>query len=187
MENQNLNTHHLLLGEIEDFLTGNNIPDTHDERYRQKLAKHLVNHCGFKKQEILKNHPLTLLVDDKKARLTVDLLAEVKGRTCMLINFAPGSIVTRLRCTLALSRIIRPYQIPVVVITNGEDAEVLDGFTGLTLGKGLGAIPPRNGMEELTGHRYKEMTEKQIMLESRIAYAFIVDGSCPCDDDICIL
>ena len=35
--------HHLILGETVDYITGNIVADTHDERYRQKIA-HLLIH-----------------------------------------------------------------------------------------------------------------------------------------------
>ena len=34
--------HHLILGELIDFITGETLQDTHDERYLQKLARLLV-------------------------------------------------------------------------------------------------------------------------------------------------
>ena len=42
--------HHLILGELVDFITGETIRDTHDERFRQNLARMLVNQKGFMKK-----------------------------------------------------------------------------------------------------------------------------------------
>ena len=42
--------HHLILGELVDFISGKIIKDTHDERYRQKLAHLLVNRKGYLKK-----------------------------------------------------------------------------------------------------------------------------------------
>ena len=61
----------------------------------------------------------------------------------MVIRFGPGSLVSRERPTLAISRLIEPYQVPLAVVTNGQDAEVLDGETGRVVGRGLAAIPAR--------------------------------------------
>jgi hypothetical protein len=44
--------HHLILGEVEDFITGQRLKDTHDERYRQKIARLLVAHKGYRKADI---------------------------------------------------------------------------------------------------------------------------------------
>ena len=37
-----MNGHHLILGELDDFVTGQRLADTHDERYRQRLSRLLV-------------------------------------------------------------------------------------------------------------------------------------------------
>ena len=47
-----MDNHHLILGELVDFITGETLTDTHDERYRQKLAKILVTYKGYHKNEI---------------------------------------------------------------------------------------------------------------------------------------
>ena len=55
----------------------------------------------------------------------------------MIVKYAPGSLVTRHRPALAASRLIAPYQVPVVVVTNGKDTNILDGSTGKVTGYGF--------------------------------------------------
>ena len=43
-------SHHLIYGHCNDFITGETVVDTDDERYRQKLARFLVE----KKRAMLK-------------------------------------------------------------------------------------------------------------------------------------
>ena len=45
-----MNGHHLILGELDDLITGETIKDTLDERYRQKIAGLLVNQKGYLKR-----------------------------------------------------------------------------------------------------------------------------------------
>ena len=40
-------------------------------------------------------------------------------RGIRLLTFGPGSIVSRERPALAVARLVAPYQVPVVVVTNG--------------------------------------------------------------------
>jgi hypothetical protein len=129
MEKQK-NPHHLVLGTCTDFLTGDSIIDSHDERYRQKIFKLLVWTFGFKKNEIESNRTIEVSTGKRKASLKVDCLVKIRGKISILVKYAPGSLVTRRISTLALSRIVAPYQIPFVVVTNGEDAEIIDGFSG---------------------------------------------------------
>ena len=186
--NTESNPHHLLLGRLNDFLTGADIPDTHDERYRQKIARLLVLEKQFDKADIEAHTGLEISVGGKKAKIKMDYLVRLQGNIVMLIKYAPGSLVTRRLSTLALSRIIRPYQIPLVVITNGEDAEIMDGDSGKVTASGLENIPAREDVLLRYGSfSFKPIGEKIFDQASKIAFACEVDGACPCDSDICIL
>jgi len=187
MENES-NSHHLVLGKLTDFLTGIILPDTLDERYRQKIAKSLVIDCRFEKKKIKNNMSLEVIAGIKKAVIKIDFLVNVNEKTIVLIKFAPGSIVTRRLSTLALSRIIKPYQIPIVVITNGEDAEILEGDTGKVISTGLKNFPDKKSVEKnISSFSFKPINEAMFDKASRIAYACEIDGACSCDSDICVI
>jgi len=180
--------HHLILGKLVDFISGEILVDTHDERYRQKLARLLVNQKGFLKKEIRPRRDLLVSAGGKSAIVKIDLEINVSGKIGMIIKYGPGSLVTRQRPTLAASRLAAPYQVPVVVVTNGEDAEILEGTTGKVTGQGLEAIPAKSELTaKIANTDFDRISTKQAEIESRIVYAYEVDGSCPCDDTICRL
>ena len=183
-----MNGHHLILGELEDFITGETIQDTLDERYRQKIARFLVNQKGYFKKDIESRRKILVRADDHRAIVTLDFAVRLFNRIVMIIRFGPGSIVTRRRPVLATSRLLTSYQIPIAVVTNGEDAEILDGFSGKIISQGLETIPSRSQLLK-TSDRYdfKNISNQQVEIESRIVYCYEVDGSCPCDEDICRL
>lgn len=182
------NLHHLVLGQIEDFLTGSVILDTHDERYHQKIAKTLVLKGGFNKKEIKSKYKLEIAANKKKALIKIDFLVNVQGKTAMLIRYAPGSLVTRRLSTLALSRITKPFQIPLVVVTNGEDAEIINGDTGKLIAKGFENIPCRDFIiKKMKFFSFKKIDTAKYDQASKIAFACEIDGACPCDSDICII
>jgi hypothetical protein len=182
------NPHHLVLGEMTDFITGEKRIDTLDERYRQKIAKYLVHNLGYSKNQILQNQAITIRADQRTATIRMDFLITEHDRTCMMIKYAPGSLVTRRLSNLALSRMIHPYQIPFVVTTNGEDAEIINGLTGKVLGQGLSAIPSKEGIMGMDlGEYFPGISDILFEKASRIAYAYEVDGACPCDTDVCML
>jgi hypothetical protein len=176
------------MGNLDDFITGETLKDTHDERYRQRMARLLVNRKGYVKSDIVPRKNLIVQAGDNRAAIKIDFLVYLSGRTCMIINFGPGSIVTRRRSLLAVSRILEPYQIPVVVVTNGEDAEILDGSSGDVISWGLDTLPSKSQLKEIAaGNNFKPIAADRAEMESRIAYCYEGDGSCPCDEDICIL
>jgi len=177
------NPHHLVLGELSDFITGEKRIDTHDERYRQKLSKHLVQSLGYAKEDIQQNIVSTVTAGDQSASIRIDFLIDQADKTCMLIKYAPGSLVTRRLSNLALSRVILPYQIPVIVTTNGEDAEIINGLGKLT-GQGIDLIPSKKELEKLDASvSFPAISASLHEKASRIAYACEVDGSCYVNDD----
>jgi len=186
---QTMDGHHLILGKLTDFITGEILKDTHDERYRQKLAHLLVERKGYAKADIIPGCELLAAAgDNKRARIRIDFKISLSGRTCMIIKYGPGSLVTRQRPALAASRLLEPYQIPFVVVSNGEDAEILAGATGKIISQGLDAIPARADLKRLSASEpFNRISTQRAEMESRILYAFEVDGCCPCDDTVCRL
>ncbi len=180
--------HHLILGELVDFITGKTVQDTHDERLCQEIAHLLVEKKGFTKDEIKCKTELAVSAGNKKAMVRIDFVIGLSGRTGMIVKYGPGSLVTRERPALAAARLLTGKRIPVVVVTNGEDAHVLDGSTGRKLSTGLESIPSRSELARITeGTQFDPVSEKRAEKESRILYAFEVDGACPCDETICRL
>lgn len=180
------NPHHLVMGELTDFLSGRTIADTLDERYHQKLARYLVNTLGYPKDGIVQKKEVVIRTGDQAARIVVDFLVGNGSRVDMMVKYAPGSLVTRRLSNLALSRIIEPAYIPVVVTTNGEDAEVICGLTGKVLGEGIRAVPgPADALMTRIPDPPVAVPEDLFEKASRIAFACEVDGACPCDTGIC--
>jgi hypothetical protein len=171
--------HHLILGELVDFITGETIQDTHDERYRQKLAKILVQTKDYSKNDIKSRFELPVSADTKKAVVKIDFLITLSDKICMIIQYSPGSLVTRYRPVLAASRLVAPYQVPIAVATNGEDADVLDGYTNNVISSGLGSIPDKGQLTtRVADIPFEQISPKQAEMESRIIYAFEIDGCC---------
>ena len=180
--------HHLILGELDDFITGEPIKDTHDERYRQQVARLLVNTKGYSKSDIEPRKNLLVMAGNKRAVIHIDFLIKLSGKVCMVLKYGPGSIVTRRRPTLAISRVLASYQIPIAVVTNGQDAEILEGRSGDVISRGLGTIPSKSRLIQITSeNQFMPIAADRAEMESRIVYCFEVDGRCPCDEDICEL
>ena len=184
-----MNGHHLILGKLTDFITGKILKDTHDERYRQKLAHLLVESKGYRKADIIPRWEVLVTAgDDKRALIKIDFKVSLSGRACMIIKYGPGSLVTRQRPSLAASRRLESYQIHFVVVTNGETADILAGASGKVISSGLEAIPSRTKLRHMTASApFDSISTERAEMESRILYAFEVDGCCPCDDSVCRL
>ena len=183
-----MGNHHLVLGELIDFLTGVIRVDTHDERYRQKIARFLVDQKGFAKEQIESLRPLTVIAGDNRGQVKIDFCIRLAGKIGMIVKYGPGSLVTRYRPTLALTRLVAPYQIPIAVVTNGKDAHVLDGKKGDLISQGLVSIPSARHLHAIIkAAALNKISSKRAEMEARIVYCYEIDDSCPCDDTVCKL
>ncbi len=172
-------SHHYTFGTLTDFLTGEKIQDTHDERFRQGIAERLVKEMGYDRQDIKPRVDIFAKADIKTSVVTLDFLIYLEDKACILIKYGPGSITTRHRPGVAASRLVEPYQIPVVVITNGVDADILDGESGKITGRGLGDIPNKKSLLRLKADaRFSEIPAMKAEMESRILYTFEIEDSC---------
>lgn len=143
-------SHHFIYGTCTDFVTGQTIVDTDDERIRQELARLLVEVKGYVKSDLEPRLKIETLFAGQFVVSTIDFVVRCEGRRLMVIRYGPGSLVTRERPALAAARVLDPgYQIPLVVVTNGRDAEVLDVASGKVIAQGMDAIPDRARAAEL--------------------------------------
>lgn len=184
-----MGSHHLVLGQTTDYLTGDEIEDNHDERYRQKIARFLVEEKKIPKSWIKGRNRIDLKsASGDRGYVRLDFCINIEGRTVMIIKYGPGSMVTRQTPAMAISRLLTKYQIPYVVITNGEDALTMDGETGKTIFSGMDSIPDRICLEKkLASYYFPEITEKAKKMAEILTYAYEIDGACPCDENVCRL
>ena len=142
--------HHLIYGTLFDYLTGEKLTDTDDERLRQALSKMMVEEKFFQKDELQPRLFIETFFARCFVRSVIELTFSLCGRQFMILRYGPGSLVSRERAAVAAARVLNPvYRIPLAVVTNGEDAELLDTSTGKILGTGLHSIPDRTVAENI--------------------------------------
>lgn len=181
-----MGTQHLILGKTTDYLTGQTVTDTHDERARQEIAKFLVTEKGYEKSEIHSRLQLSLALDGQKGAVPVDFLLKPAGKPLMIILFRPGSLVSRRRIALAAARLTEKRIIPYAAVTNAEDAEILETSTGKVISSGLQGIFSRSeAMQRLDGMDFPALTDNRREKEKRILFAMEVLSQKECDDYTC--
>ncbi len=182
-----MGTHHLILGETTDFISGKTIKDTHDERARQKIAKYLVEDKGYKKTDIHPRMLLQLEVDGKTGQVPVDFVVKPDGRALMLIMVRPGSLVSRRRSAIAAARLLEEETIPFAAVTNAEEAEIMETSSGKVVATGLdGFFSRAEAPGILAGIKSSPGPEEQRReKEKRIIFAMEVLAQKECDDYKC--
>ncbi len=174
-------SHHLIYGTLFDFLTGEELTDTDDERLRQQLARFMVEKKGYAKEELTPRLYIDTLFTRHFVRSTIDLTVILSGKQFMIIRYGPGSLVSRERAAIAAARVLNPnYHIPLAVVTNARDAELIDTVSGEIIETGLDSIPDRSAAEQLmpTLTFPPRPEEKRLERELRILNAFDIERCC---------
>lgn len=174
-------SHHLIYGTLTDYLTGEELTDTDDERLRQAIYMMMVEQKGYAKTDLIPRTFIDTVFNHHNVRSLIELTVAVDHIAFMIIRYGPGSLVSRERAALAAARVIHAeYCIPLAVVTNGYDAELLDTYTGKILGNGLNSIPDRTEslalLPRLTFHQ--KPVGSKLEREKRILNAFDLERCC---------
>ena len=178
-------THHMIYGNLVDYVTGEPLVDTDDERYRQKLARLLVEERGFAKNELEMRRRIETLFNHQFVASKIDIVVSIGDQRVMVLRYGPGSLVTRERAAIAAARVLEEdHMIPLAVVTNGEDGELLNARTGKVLATGLEAIPTREAvLKMMPDLDFTPVVPQRREPELRILNAFDVEVCCaggPC-------
>ena len=181
-----MGTRHLIMGVLEDYLTGQTLPDTHDERIIQKISQFLIEDKGYLKNDVLTRKKMSLTLDGKTGTVTVNFIIQIDQISFAVIMYGPGSIVTRQRPTIAVARLFEDYMIPFSMITNGEEADLMDTKTGKVIGKGLDSIPShKQALTLLKDIQLETLTRERREKEQRILYTMDILTEAECKDFTC--
>jgi hypothetical protein len=133
----------------------------------------LVEKKGYLPEDIEKKVVFEVKLGQETAYSSVDFLISIAGKKAMVIKCAAGSLSSRERQALAAARVIGSVPVPVAVVTDPVNAEVLDVATGKVVGEGFGAIPVRDQIiQQLSGYSFTPLSPERLEKEKRILLAF---------------
>lgn len=160
------------------MITGLPITDGDDEYVRQEVEKLLLER-GFPPGQVEVDAERTLHILAEPITVRADLLVQVAGRQGLLLRCARGSLVTREREAIAAARLMADPWVPLAMLSNGEDAELLEVATSKVLEQGLKAIPT---FRDLTGlvesYPPHHPDDRELQRAARV-YAAFVSIQCP--------
>ncbi len=177
---QEQKNHIYIYGELTDYLTGKTLADTDDERIRQSLARLLVEERNFCRNDLLSDQKIITSFAGQIVTSLIDIVVRLQKLPLMLLRCAPGSLVSRERAAIAAARLYHPhYQLPLAVVYNGRDAELLDCYTGKVIAAGISSIPDKEQLQQwLTATRLPPQQDDVREREKRILNAFDKEQCC---------
>jgi len=178
--------HHIVYGMLRDYLTNEELPDTDDERIRQQLARHLVKDLGYSKKEIEPRLIIPSCFNGNKVQSLVEFTIRIEGKRLFLLRYGPGSLVTREKAAVAAARILDPdYRIPLAIVTNGRDAELIETKQGKVVQQGMHCIPHRWEAARLRHDLVFEPYNNQEKREQALRILNMFDTDVCCSGSIC--
>jgi hypothetical protein len=140
---------------------------------RKMVSYLLVEKKGYLPEDIEKRVVFQVKLGQETAYSTVDFLISIAGKKAMVIKCSAGSLSSRERQALAAARLIGSPPVPVAVVADPVNAEVLDVATGEVVGEGFGAIPVKDRIiEMLSEYSSKPLSPERLEKEKRILLAF---------------
>jgi len=153
-----------------DFVTGKEVPNIGAEEIRQQVERFLVETRGYSKEDIEVDADLRFTIGDEEIHSNVDLAVRLEGKRFMILKCVPGSLGSRQRETLAAARLLDAHQIPLSVVTDGRDAELLNTVTGDVLEQGMEAIPSKDEAIQRMGHMEFQPFPKERLEREKIIF-----------------
>jgi len=146
----------------------------------------LLEKKGYLPGDVRKNVSFEVKLGQEMTYSSVDFLVSIDNRKAMVIKCASGSLTSRERQAVAAARVIDSPPVPLAVVADPVNAEVLDVATGKVMGEGFGAIPIREQIADmLAGMDIKTLSPERIEKEKRILLAFDAIKCCVPKGKIC--
>lgn len=143
----------------------------------ERLARYFIEEKGFAAADL--ESRLTITTEFNEQVISkITMVISVAGKRTILLRYAPGSVTTRERSAVAAARLLDDdYQIPLVVVTNGVEAVMLDTYKGKKLADSLAELPSFQELAELSNElTFAPFTDsKKREREKRVLNAFDVD------------
>lgn len=133
----------------------------------------LVEKKGYQPEDIEKKVIFEVKLSQETAYSSVDFVVSVSGKRAMIIKCASGSLSSRERQAVAAARLLGSSSVPVAVVADPVNAEVLDVATGKVIGEGFGAIPVKEQLVQMVAERpLLQLSPERLEKEKRILLAF---------------
>lgn len=140
---------------------------------KQEMEKFLLDKKGYSKNEIEKDLEFDVVTGSEKCKSKADIVVSIAGKRLMLVKCSIGALVSRERQAVACARLMDSYQIPFAVVTDGNQATVINTLTGEVMSEGLEKIPSRDKLKEMMEKvEFKELSPERLEKEKRILLAF---------------
>ncbi|MFP4083479.1 MAG: type I restriction enzyme HsdR N-terminal domain-containing protein [Desulfonatronovibrio sp.] len=175
---------------IIDYLSGDEIESTTYEDLRQSLARILVEEKNYPPENIKPRFTIDITLDDKKYSIVIDFVIYNEDKPVLILGFCPGAVSTYITQYLCLARIFPDSPVPYLIVTDTNDASLMDVARKKEICRGFHCIPAWEELLELASEAEPPViSPERLEKEKRIAYAMFAlsdtccTAACPADSE----
>jgi hypothetical protein len=140
---------------------------------KQKVWEFLIKEKQFNPEEIETDPEFRLTLTDCEITVRTDFVVNLSSASFMVIQCKSIAIESWERYVTSFARVIKDYQIPYAVVTDGENARIIDVHAGKLIGKSLSELFNRQEvMNKMKDFKKIPCPVNRLEREKRIVYAF---------------
>lgn len=140
---------------------------------KQKLWAILTRERKFDPRDIEVNPEFRLLLDDCEITVSIDFIINLSSASFMVIKCAATAIESWERYAISFARAIKDYQIPYAMVTDGENARIIDVLTGSLVSESMGGFfNKQEALNKMKDFKKIPCPFYRLEREKRIVYAF---------------
>ncbi|MGO9612169.1 MAG: type I restriction enzyme HsdR N-terminal domain-containing protein [Dissulfurispiraceae bacterium] len=153
---------------MEDYVS--HLEITHIQR---RVLEFLILQKGYTRENIEVNKEFKVQLGDISFDVMADVVLKVDEKRFLVIKCAANSLDSWERHSVAFCRVVDKYRIPYAVITDGDQARMLDALSGQLLTEGLDTIPSREKAQQIVQEViFSPLPNDKHEREKRILHAF---------------
>ena len=146
---------------------------------KQMVLEFLIREKHFKPEEIETNSEFKINLGNNEITVHIDFVVNLPTASFMVIQCSSSSLEAWERYVTSFARVIKDYQIPYAVVTDGENAQIIDVLVGKLIGKSLIELFNRkDALNKMKDFKKIPCPANRLEKEKRIVYA--IEGiKCP--------
>jgi hypothetical protein len=140
---------------------------------KQKVWEILTKEKMFDPGEIEIDPEFRLRLSDCEATVSIDFIVDSPSASFMVVKCASSAIESWERYVISFARVIKDYQIPYAVVTDGDNARIIDVLTGSLVSESIKDLLNRQeALNKMKDFKKIPCPVNRLEREKRIIYAF---------------
>jgi hypothetical protein len=140
---------------------------------KQKVWEILTKEKNFDPGEIEIDPEVRLRLSDCEATVSIDFIINLPSASFMAIKCSSSALESWERYVISFARVVKDYQIPYAVVTDGDNARIIDVLAGTLVSEYIeGILNRQEALDKMKDFKKIPCPVNRLEREKRVIYAF---------------